>query len=205
MTGLVGVATTGRAGTVAWSERMDGSRGMWRRAAACVLCVAAVLAGVAQAQTSTSFQVSATVAPGCAVDGVGTSGSAGNIGTLDFGRGSALIGSTRSTSLATRPGVVLRCTPGSSLRMSLDGGQHVAGGVRQLQRVGGTQRLPYQLFRDAGLTQPIGIGVAQAITVNVANTNDVRLPLYARVSLPGMASGLPAGQYTDVLLVTLTW
>lgn len=165
---------------------------------------AAMLAGEgALAGTSASFDVMASIAAGCAVDGVGTSGDAGLIGTLDFGHDTTLSTASHSAVLSENRAITVRCTPGVTLQLAINGGLYASGGVRNL-RVGGssTDRLPYRLFSNAGMTDEIGIGQNRSILVTAATMNDVWLPIYARLSLPG---GTVPGNYTDALLVTLTW
>ncbi|MFD0847942.1 Csu type fimbrial protein [Sphingosinicella xenopeptidilytica] len=157
----------------------------------------------ARAATGASFQVSATIEPGCLVDGLGTSGNAGVIGTLDFGTDSALSTATHTASVATTQAITLRCTPGVALAMSIDGGDHAAGSTRHLQRgANPAEQIAYSVCGDAACTAPIAIGGSVGITVTAANMNDIRLPVFGRLTLPG---GLPAGTYSDVLTVTLTW
>lgn len=164
------------------------------------LCAAA---GAAQAQTSESFQVSATVEAGCSIDGVGTSGDAGAMGLLDFGQDSALSTATHSASLSAGQTITLRCTPGVDLSMTIDGGANAAGGVRNLQLGPDTaSRLQYRLYADAGFSDEIGINASRSVAVTVANANDVRLPVFARLVLPGDRA---AGAYADTLLVALEW
>lgn len=159
--------------------------------------------GTAPAETSSTFLVSATLAPGCAVDGLGMQGDAGSFGQLAFGEGMALATTVHSASLTADQTLVLRCTPGTSLTMSINGGQHLAGGVRHLQ-VGSdpAERLQYRLYRDAGFTQEIGIDQPQSISIAPGNMNDVRLSVHGRLTLPG---GRTPGVYSDTLVVTLDW
>ena len=152
------------------------------------------VSGTTEAATSSSFEVSASIVPGCLVQS-GTQ----VFGVLDFGTHSALARGAVSASLGGT-GVRLRCTPGVLLSMSLDAGQHAVAGVRHLQRVGAGQRLAYQLYRDAGLSQVVGVG--QALSLIYSDPNAIALPLYGRLQLPG---DLPAGQYSDAVQVTLTW
>jgi spore coat protein U-like protein len=58
----------------------------------------------------------------------------------------------------------------------------------------------YQLFRDAGYSQSLGIG--QTVAVAYADANNIRLPIYGQVQLPG---NQPGGTYNDVLQVQLSW
>ncbi|NWA26027.1 spore coat protein U domain-containing protein [Pseudomonas gingeri] len=144
------------------------------------------------AVTSSSFQVSASIVAGCLVVGGGS-----NYGNLNYGSYSALSTSTVSTSLTS--GVQLQCTPGVTLNMSVDGGQNNSSG-RHMKLGSGSAQLAYQLFSDAGLSQSLGI--SQSVSVAYSNANNISLPLYGRVVLPG---NQPAGTYSDVLQVQLSW
>jgi len=177
-----------------------------RRVTAALLAVVASgggLSSTARAETSADFGVAATVAPGCLVDGLGNSGNAGAIGTFDFGRDSSLSTASHSASIATSQAIRLRCTPGVTLMMSIDGGAHAALGARHLQRgsdIG--SRIAYRVCRDAGCAQQVAIGASTSVAVTAANSEDVRLPLFASLTLPG---SLQAGTYSDTLTVTLSW
>lgn len=167
------------------------------------LCAAAAAPHAAWAQTTASFQVSATIEAGCSVDGIGTGGDAGTMGVLDFGRDSSFSTATHTASLSGSQTFTLRCTPGVDLSMTIDGGENAAGGVRNLQLGSDTaSRLQYRLYSDAGFGDEIGINASTGIAVTTANMNDVRLPVHARLTLPG---GRPAGTYADTLLVVLEW
>ncbi len=183
--------------------------GTWdpeRRALAAFLAVVASGGGLfspAYAETTAQFDVSATVTSGCLVDGFGDSGHAGNIGTLDFGTDSTFSTATHSASITSNQTIRLRCTPGIALAMSVDGGDHAAAGARHLQRGSdNSARIAYTVCRDAGCTLPIAIGGSASVSVTPANSDDVRLPLFATLTLPG---ALPPGAYSDTLTVTLTW
>ena len=155
------------------------------------------------AATTGTFQVSADIVRGCAVDGLGMSGTTGKFGKIDFGSTSALSPSTQTASLSGSQVIVLRCTPGISLNVTLNGGEHADPGVRNLQRSGlPATRLNYRLYSDAGLTTEYVINQARAITVPSASANGVTLPIHGRIVLSG---GHPSGTYSDIVVVTLNW
>lgn len=158
--------------------------------AGCLLMLADPLG----AATTSTFAVNAQVVAGCLVTGGAT-----QYGTLNYGTQSALSTAVLSTALGGSS-VSLQCTPGVVLSMSLDAGQNANAGVRNLKRTGGTQVVPYQLYQDAGLAQ--GIGIGQNVNVSYADPAAVRLPVYGKLQLPGT---VPAGTYSDVVQVTLTW
>lgn len=156
------------------------------------LCLA--LTPGAHAVTTSTFQVTAQIVAGCLVVGGVTA-----YGVLDYGTSSALSTATLSTSLGGSS-VTFQCTPGVALSMSLDGGQNGASGTRNLKRSGGTQLLAYQLYRDAAFSQSLGIG--SSVAVSYSDPTAIKLPVYGRTTLTGT---LPAGTYTDVVQVTVTW
>lgn len=160
--------------------------------AALVLLCASSLPLPLAAVTSQSFQVSATVTPGCLVVGGVT-----NYGSLSFGSQSAL--ATGTVQVALTAGVQLQCTPGVTMNMTVDGGQYNSSG-RHMQLTTGSNRVAYQLFRDAAYSQSLGIG--QSVAVAYTDANNIRLPIYGQVQLPG---NQPGGTYSDVLQVQLTW
>lgn len=164
----------------------------WHRPLAGLLLLATLAAPwPLDAATSSSFQVSATVTSGCLVVG-----GSSNYGTLNFGTWSALATGTASAAVSAA-GVTLQCTPGVTLNMKVDGGQN-AGTSRNLKA--GNALVAYQLFRDAAYSQSLGI--SQSVTVAYSDSTNIKLPIYGRLSLPGTA---PAGSYSDVVQVELSW
>jgi spore coat protein U-like protein len=160
-------------------------------AALVLLCASSVPLPLA-AVTSQSFQVSATVTAGCLVVG-----GVSNYGSLNFGSRSAL--ATSTVQVALTGGVQLQCTPGVTLNMTVDGGQYNSSG-RHLQLTTGSNRVAYSLFRDAAFSQSLGIG--QSVAVAYTDANNISLPIYGQVLLPGSQ---PGGTYSDVLQVQLSW
>ena len=160
-------------------------------------------ANAALAETQKSFEVSATIQPGCAVDGLGTSGDAGSVGTLDFGTDISLSTATHTASLVSTQLIRLRCTTGSNLKVTVNGGLYPQSNIRKMKRSGPLdQRLEYRLYSNSAMTNEISIGGETAITVTTANAQDIKIPIYARVILPGTTD---PGTYTDTIQVTLTW
>lgn len=157
----------------------------------------------AQTLPSATFQVAATVSQGCLVNHrLPSQGAAvGRIGRLDFGIDSALSQATRETTLVRAGDVTLSCTPGIALSLRVGAGQHALDGSRRLRHQGQARFLAYRLYRDASFQTPIGID--QDVAVNTGSGADnVQFPIRARLTLPG---SLPAGDYTDELILTLTW
>lgn len=145
------------------------------------------------AATSSTFLVNATIQAGCLVVGGVT-----NYGNLAFGTVSALSTSAVTTQLSGTT-VTLQCTPGVTLTMKIGGGQN-NNGSRNLKLGTGSNLVAYQLYSDAAFSQVLGID--QTVTVSYSDPTAIKLPVYARAQLTGT---LPAGSYTDVLQVTLTF
>ena len=85
--------------------------------------------------------------------------------------------------------------------MSINGGQNYAN-VRNMQRSGGTDRVPYRLYTSSTLAANTEIGVNQAVSVAYSNSNTISLAIFGAAQLTGFS---PAGTYTDQLTVTLSW
>lgn len=149
------------------------------------------------AVTTQSFQVSATITPGCAV----TTGTGGVLGTLNFGARSGVATGQVSTSFVPNGALSIACTPGVALSMSIDGGQHYSS-VRRMQRASGNDMVGYRLYSSSSLAASSEIGVNQAVPVAYTNSNNIALPLFGVALLTGFS---PAGTYTDQLTVTLSW
>lgn len=151
----------------------------------------------ADAETSRNIQVTATITAGCQINH-GASTNAGTLGNLDFGEHPATSTALLTSSLVPEGGLNLSCTPGVALRMAVDGGQYFAGATRNLGL--GAGRLPYRLYFNASFASEIPVGEER--NVAYSNPDDIRLPMVARLQLPGPS---PAGTYQDVLTVTLSW
>ncbi|WP_391487517.1 MULTISPECIES: Csu type fimbrial protein [Leclercia] len=154
-------------------------------------------AGSSEAVTTQSFQVSATITPGCSV----AAGSGGLLGTLNFGTHSGVARGSVNTSFVPNGSLSIACTPGVALSMSIDGGQYYTS-VRNMQRSGGTDRVAYRLYSSSSLAANSEIGVNQAVSVTYTNSNNIALPLFGVALLTGFS---PAGNYSDQLTVTLSW
>lgn len=151
----------------------------------------------ANAVTQQSFQVGATITPGCSV----ASGSGGLFGTLNFGSHSGVENGITSNAFIPNTSLALACTPGVALSMTIDGGKNYTS-VRNMVRTGGSDTVPYRLYTSGALTANTEILVNQAVAITYSNSNNITLPIYGAAQLTGFS---PAGTYTDQLTVTLSW
>lgn len=149
------------------------------------------------AVTQQSFQVGATITPGCSV----ASGSGGNFGSLNFGTHSGVESGITSNAFIPNTSLALACTPGVALSMSIDGGKNYTS-VRNMVRTGSSEKVPYRLYTSGALTANTEILVNQAVAITYSNSNSISLPIFGAAQLTGFS---PAGAYTDQLTVTLSW
>jgi spore coat protein U-like protein len=103
------------------------------------------------------------------------------------------------------------CSSGSPYTIYLgDGGQRLAsGGNRQMKDSSGTNRLPYQLYKDSSLTQ-IWDASGGTTTLNGAGGQSgvgtgaaVDWPVYGQI--PQVTLPSQAGAYSDTVVVTVAY
>lgn len=142
-----------------------------------------------------SFQVSASIVAGCVISGTNT----GVFGTLDFGTQSGVSSSSVSASYVQSTTIVLACTPGTNLSMTINGGSNYTT-TRNLKQATYGNTVAYYLYSNAARTTAIPVN--QAVALTYSNANNITLPIYGQLQLPGPTR---AGSYTDTLTVTLSW
>ena len=98
--------------------------------------------------------------------------------------------------------VTMTCTHRTPWNMALDNGQHASGPQRRM-RLGATGNyLGYELYRDSGRTQRWGATIG---TDTVAGTGaGTSQSVTVRGRVPAVQS-VPAGTYSDVVTVTVTY
>jgi spore coat protein U-like protein len=153
------------------------------------------------ADTTATFQVSATIVSGCEINGVLASGgeTLGDYGTVDFGTHSSLSTGTVTAAITPNASLTLSCTPGVSLTMALDGGLHAATS-RNMQAAESADLVPYRLYSNASLTDELLIG--QASSVSFSDPQAITLPVYGKVILSGDKQ---PDTYSDTVILTLSW
>lgn len=155
-----------------------------------------VLAGT----VNNSFLVSAMISTGCVF---GRSDSGNNFGTINFGERSDINTNVDVASTTDTGSLIVTCTPGTSINIALDYGLNGRNGNRYLVNLQGTRMLAYQLYKDASYSQIWGTGTLASNTVVFPAAPQRTYTVYAR--LFASSSRPPAGSYTDVVTVTLTY
>jgi spore coat protein U-like protein len=140
-----------------------------------------VLPGSAALAETATLNVSATVEATCQLDGA----------SLNFGTYSATEDSEADTDFS------YTCTEGADITVTLDGGGHEQQGTRAMSGDGGT--LDYELFQDAGLSDPWGIGTA-GLEVDETAGGQQFVKVYGRIPAGQQVS---PGEYSDTVQITL--
>ncbi|QHB32428.1 spore coat U domain-containing protein [Yersinia canariae] len=154
---------------------------------------------------SSPFAVKATILPGCIL-GSGTADS-NSFGTLNFGNVSSLATAINIVSSQNAGSIIIQCSGTPSITLALNSGANTTGNIsagRRLLNSTTGEYLFYQIFQDSARSVIWGNGsnggTAQVIS---ANSTLQQIILYAQLFA---TSALPtAGNYTDTLLVTVTY
>jgi spore coat protein U-like protein len=135
------------------------------------------------------FTASATVLPNC---------RAYTATDLDFGSIAGLITANRDqTSLLS-----MICTGRTAWNVGLDNGLHASGTVRRMQLGATASYVNYELYRDAGRLNRWGNTIGTNTVPGTGTGLEQTLTVYGRVPA---TQTVPAGSYSDVITVTITY
>lgn len=112
---------------------------------------------------------------------------------LGFGTVSSLAGHAATSNLS------VTCSPGHPYSIALDGGGSGDVGARRMSM--GASTIDYQLYRDAGRTQPWGNSVGTVAT-GTGTGGAQSVSVYGYVPAQGPAA---VGTYTDTITVSVTY
>lgn len=164
-------------------------------AGAALVLVAGSTAAIAGSRNA-SFPVTAAIVNGCTV----ATDAAGRWGTISLGTVAGAGNQSASGTLLSGgvAGLQLNCTPGATVNVTADTGDHALGGQRRLAG-GGAATIPYTLYANgtgvAWTTQPMTLSFPAGVSART-------LPVAAMAAI---ASPVPAGTYTDTVRITLTF
>lgn len=155
----------------------------------------AMVGSVDAASTSTTFNVSATVAANCLA-----SATALNFGTYTPAAGNAAANTTIS----------VRCTKNTAFTVALNPGSTTGGTIAQrLLTDGSGNSLQYNLYRDAAFTQLFGDGTTGTTAAGTGNgmapASAVAVSVYGQLPDNASNQASPAGTYTDLINVTVSY
>ncbi len=135
---------------------------------------------------STSFAVTATVAPSCTVSTVGA-----NFGT---------VGALTST-VDTTGTVNVTCSNGAPYNVGIGVGNGIGATVGARKMTNGANSVTYSLYSNVGRTTVWGNTVGTDTVAGTGAGNNQALTVYGRVP----AQTAPPGTYTDTAVVTVTY
>jgi spore coat protein U-like protein len=173
-------------------------------AAVSIALVGGVALSPAHAGSSSgTIGVALNVSAACAVNGGSqTSGSLGQLGTIQFADQPGTFGNVDAAMVASGQGgnaISVLCSPGLTPSMTIGSGAHDASSTHYL--ASGSNQVAYHLYSDSNRSNEITIG--QSISLGTAASTALTQPIYARVNSGGQV--LAAGAYTDTVQVTLSW
>jgi spore coat protein U-like protein len=166
--------------------------------------VALIAGSAAQASVSGSMGVQLQLENGCIVSGSTDPLSAVDFGTMDFGAAPTIFTENlHAQAMISGSTVQLECSAGAALNILVGSGQNASGGVRRM--AAGGNFVQYRLF-----TQPNGGGVEYSVgggALNLSATvpgagGTFDLPVHGVVA---PQAGLAAGNYSDLVSITLTF
>lgn len=137
---------------------------------------------------SAPFSATATVDPECHVNAATD---------MDFGNVPGVIASPVNASSA----ITMTCRRNTPWQMSLNDGQNADGPVRRMANPNGS-RVSYELYRDPAMTQRFGQTEHVDRLVGTGTGTSQTVNLYGRINSP---QSVPAGTYTDRVIVTVTY
>lgn len=165
------------------------------------LALAAAVVGLtavpaAGASRTASFTVGATVVTGCTV----TLDASGRWGAIALGSTPGVGNHSVSGTLLSGgvAGIQLNCTPGATVNVTADGGDHAVSGQRRLAGPG-SALIPYALYANgsavAWTTQTVAVTFPAGVSARA-------LPVTATATLTGAVA---AGAYGDTVRITLSF
>jgi spore coat protein U-like protein len=167
------------------------------RSLICALCFpfATAIGGT----VTKTMTVSAQIVNGCLIGS--TPATSANFGTIDFGSMPRVNNVVDVASSVGNGSIVVICTPGTSLTISLNLGVNSEANQRYLRHSSGT-KLAYQLYKNATYNQVWGTNT-DALGIASFPLSPQTYTVYARLFATSLQP--PAGLYTDTVTVTLTY
>ncbi|MBN3820440.1 spore coat protein U domain-containing protein [Paraburkholderia sp. Se-20369] len=108
-----------------------------------------------------------------------------------------------NSALSASGSISAQCTNGDAFQIALNGGGSTNVAARTMQRSGGGGSVAYQLYRDAGFTQPWGDGTSgTSMATGTGSGLAQSITVYGRV--PAQATPAP-GNYSDTITATISF
>ncbi|GAP65953.1 hypothetical protein MBSD_n1255 [Mizugakiibacter sediminis] len=154
---------------------------------AAAILLLSIQAASAANQDTAELTISVNVVESCHIQSAGNTLSFGNV-AQDAGTASA------------QTSITLRCSRDRPYALGFDYGRHAQGMQRQMDN--GSAQIAYQLYAGNAGARPVGPLNSGAEVRGVGNGKDEQIPVYGSLKLD---SHQPAGQYSDVVYMTIAW
>ncbi len=166
--------------------------------AAAVALVAGVSFQASAAETSSTFQVTASVASSCAILGAGN---------IEFGSYDPAVAHASTALTASSSGIQVRCNGGTTAAVQLDEGLNklAASTCAAPQRAmidGSGNKLSYSLAKAADQAQVFGCDATNQTSLSYTNLETKTVGVFG--SIPA-AQNVPVGSYADTVTVKVTF
>ena len=110
-----------------------------------------------------------------------------------------------ATALAVNGSIAVSCGGSGSGSVTLDKGQNSSSFVsRAMKRTGGATLLTYNLYTDAATTIVWGDGTGGSTTQTLSGNNNLSVTLTVFGKM-GAGQDVPAGSYTDTVVITVNF
>ena len=155
----------------------------------------------AQAGITGQVEVKLNISSGCEVGGANVSGNTNQFGELDFGKQAPTWSNVLTADVkgAGKGGnLSVKCDDGvGGFAVAINGGER---GDRTVKESGG-DTVAYNIYQNAARSTEYAINAPIDFVYKGA---EVAIPIYGAIA-PNTAKGKTAGEYTDVLLVSVTF
>lgn len=149
--------------------------------------------------TSNPTLIRIEVVNGCLLNNSTVNGL--SLGTLNFGNIYATSAATDANTNIGNGSIQLRCTPGTTAKITIGAGLYGSGINNRKMRLGtGMSTLSYQLYTSAARTTVWDDVTGISILLNDDTTKT--FPVYGRIPIQATP---PSGNYSDQVLVTLSY
>lgn len=146
--------------------------------------------------TTCTIEVSATIAKGCVISQLAETV---DFGTLDFGLYHQSDSGIKAASLVQDTVVEVRCTPGTELELSIDGGEYYQE-THRLKHRSMDEYINYQLYKDSERQQRLTVNTP--VKIELGSDGRLVLPLFGAADL---SSGMRAGVYQDTVKILISY
>ena len=152
---------------------------------------------LALAASGTALAQSATTDFEVRIDITSTCHFAADATDVDFGS----VAST-ATDVTASGALSVLCTPGTDFSIALDAGQNGDAGQRGMASIGTGDTVPYELFQDASLQEPWGVGAGTNAYSGTGTGSAETVEVYGRVPSANFRAG---DDYSDTVTATITY